>query len=452
MKNLCTLLLIPCALALAGAVSPASNEASKPTFSFHSHRQPGSTDHVVVRLEAGGQAKFSDSGKAQQEKMSVDCQLDYLEKTLDAPAPADATLRSVRDYRKAAAVVSVGDGQFRPALQPGHRLIAVEVAKQASLLFSPEGNLTRDELDVIDIQANSLLVDRMLPEGPVAVGSRWPHAAGLLAALLGLDDVSKTTVESTLKEVTDIVARFEFSGRVEGTIYGVSSSIEIKGKYRFDRRSHRIDWLALLVKEDRPASFVSDGVDAVSRLQMIIAPAEESAPLSDAALAKLELAPTAKRLCLSYPSPAGDWQCLYDRRWYVHHQRPKNPAAVLRLLDRGTLAGQCNLASLPRCAPEQVVSLEGFQEDVQRALGKNFGQFVAAGQSSNDDHYRIYRVVAEGSASEIPMRWLYYLVADPQGRQAAFTFTVEQKGIERFADADKILVQSLRFAEEKPQK
>ena len=49
------------------------------------------------------------------------------------------------------------------------------------------------------------------------------------------------------------------------------------------------------------------------------------------------------------------------------------------------------------------------------------------------------------------MRWIYYLVADPQGRQVAFTFTVEQRLVERFADADKPMVQSLRFAESKKQ-
>ena len=50
------------------------------------------------------------------------------------------------------------------------------------------------------------------------------------------------------------------------------------------------------------------------------------------------------------------------------------------------------------------------------------------------------------------MRWIYYLVAEPQGRQAAFTFTVEQKLVERFADADKPIVQSLRFAAAKAAK
>ena len=63
------------------------------------------------------------------------------------------------------------------------------------------------------------------------------------------------------KEVTDTVARFEFAGKVEGAVYGVSTKIEIKGKYRFDLRSKRIDWLAMLVQEDRESSFVEDGID-----------------------------------------------------------------------------------------------------------------------------------------------------------------------------------------------
>jgi hypothetical protein len=245
------------------------------------------------------------------------------------------------------------------------------------------------------------------------------------------------------------VARFEIAGRVEGAVYGVSTAIEIKGRYRFDLRTKRIDWLGMLVKEIRAGSFVADGVDVVSRVAITIAPIEEPASLSDAALAKLTLKPTPELLLLTFESQGGGWQCQYDRRWYIHHQRPKNDVAVLRLVDRGMLAGQCNLSSLPQKEPDKLVSLEEFQKDVQKALGKNFGEFIQAGQSTSPAGYRIYRVVVHGTASDIAMRWIYYLAADSQGRQAAFTFAVEQSLVERFADADKPLVQSLRFVEKK---
>lgn len=449
MKNTITFLL-------AILITTPTLAASK-SYSLQSQRKPGQTDRVVAVLEVGGETKFVAEGKPQQEKMSVVCNLDYLEKSLDVSTDADGTMRSVRDYEKASAIVKVGDGQFDPALKPDHRLIGVETAKQSALLFSPLGNLTRDELDAIDIQADSLLLDRLLPEKPVAVGDSWPHSEQFLAALLGLDEVAKTTVQSTLKEVKEegkgknarTLARFEITGRVEGAIYGVSTVIDIKGKYRFDMQTNRIDWLGMLVKEEREASFVTDGVDVVSRLQVTITPAKEPASLSDAALAKLALKPTPELTYLTYESNEDGWQCQYDRRWYIHHQRPKDTAAVLRFLDRGMLSGQCNLSSLAKREPDKLVSLADFQDDVRKALDKSFGEFVDAKESSNEAGYRTYRVVVHGTSSDIAMRWIYYLVADPQGRQVAFTFAVEQSILDRFADADKPLVQTLRFGEEK---
>ena len=196
----------------------------------------------------------------------------------------------------------------------------------------------------------------------------------------------------------------------------------------------------MLIKEDHDSSFVDDGIDVVSKLQVIVTPAEEPASLADAALAKLTLKPTPEMTHLTFECPDGSWRCQHDRRWYVHHQRAKNSAVVLRLLDRGMLSGQCNLSSLPSREPEKLVSLEEFQDDVRRALGKSFGEFIEAGQSANEANYRVYRVVVHGTSSDIAMRWIYYLVADPQGRQVALTFTVEQALLDRFADADKAMV------------
>ena len=412
---------------------------------FRSQRAPGQTDHVVVRLEVGGETKYTDEGKPKREKMSVLCDLDYVEKTLEAPTGSEAVWRAVREYQKVSADVKVGDGQFKPTLKPEHRLIAVEAGRQTTLLFSPGGSLTRDELDSIDIQANTLLLDRLLPEKAVAVGDRWPHSAELVAALLGLDEVAKTTVQSTLKEVTEDVARFELTGRVEGTIYGVSTAIEIKARYRFDLETKRIDWVGMLVKEVREGSFV-DGVDAVSRLAIIITPVPVPASLTDEALAGLTLKPTPKLLDLMHESPGG-WQCTYDRRWYLHYDRPKNSVVKLKFVDRGTPIGECFASSLPQRDPDKLVSLEEFQEDVRRALGKSFGEFIEASQSMSAANYRVYRVVVHGTSAEIAMRWIYYLVADPQGRQVAFRFPVEQSLVERFAEADKPLVESLRFVD-----
>jgi hypothetical protein len=441
--------LLLCFLVGMAVAASAVAADGNPTFTFRCQRKPGQTDRVRVLLEVGGETKYVDDGKPKRDKMSVACNLDYVEKTLEAPADADGVCRSLRDYQVVSVVVKVGDGQFEPRLRPDRCLIGAEAAKQTTLLFAPAGCLTRDELDVIDIQGNSLLVDRMLPDKPVSVGDRWEHSEQLMAALLGLDEVAKSSVQSTLKEVTDSVARFEFTGQVEGAIYGVSTKVEVKGKYRFDLRTKRIDWFAMLFQADWDVSFVADGMDAGSRLQMTITPVEEPSSLADAALAKLASKPTDELKQLIYESPDGGWQFEHDRRWHLHHQHAESTAAVLRLLNRGMPLGQCKLSSLPRREPDKLVSLAEFQDDVRQALGKSFGEFIEVGQSSNEANHSILRVVAHGTSSDIPMRWIYYLVTDSQGRQVAFTFAIEQELIERFADADKPLVGSLRFIETK---
>jgi hypothetical protein len=62
---------------------------------------------------------------------------------------------------------------------------------------------------------------------------------------------------------------------------------------------------------------------------------------------------------------------------------------------------------------------------------------------------RILRVRAKGKDNEIPVRWSYYLVSDPEGRQVTFAFRVEEKRLEAFGRADEQFVHSLRFVERK---
>ena len=54
---------------------------------------------------------------------------------------------------------------------------------------------------------------------------------------------------------------------------------------------------------------------------------------------------------------------------------------------------------------------------------------------------------SRGTVSEVPIRWIYYHVADQQGRQAVFAFVVEEKFYDRLGEKDQKLVDSFRFKE-----
>jgi len=439
MRNAAFLLLLWIVVPSLVAAPPTN------TYTFQSRRTPGQTDHVVIKMKAGGETKFTDQGRTQREKVDIACDLEYDEKTLETPADGEGLWRSVRNYT----AIHVGDDEFQPTLRPDRRLICAEANGQTTLLFSPRGLLTRSELDLIEVQGNTLLWDKILPEKAVAVHDTWKHSDAWMAAMLGLDEVAKTDVQSRLQEVTDKVARFEVNGRAEGAIHGATTRIELKGRYRFDLRSKRIDWLAMVIKESRDVSFVADGIDASSVFQMTANPIGDVHELSDEALKNVPLKSSPELTQLTHHSAGGGWQFDHDRRWHVF--REKNDSAVLRMMDRGEALGQCNVSSLADRAPDKLVSLDEFQSDVQKALGENFGGFIEASEKPDDAHHRVLRVVAEGKASDIPIQWTYYHVADSKGRQAAFVFTVEKSLLERFADADRLLVQSLRFVEPKPQ-
>jgi len=432
-----TLLLVPTLIAAAGAADAR--------YRFPSGRKPGDVDRVAVSLELGGELIERIGGKDSRAKLSVVCNLRYDEKTLDVPKTPGAPVRSARYYDKADAVIRVDEEGFKPQLRDPHRLIAVEADEKTATLFSPHGALSRDELDLINVSGNSLLLDGLLPDGPVAVGDSWKLTEKLLMPLLDLDTVDAADVKGTLVEVTVDVARFKLTGNVEGTTRGANTRIELKGKYRFNRKAKRIDWLGLLIQEDREIGEVVYGLDVVARLQVQIAPLADSPQLTETALQRISAKPAAKLTQLAHESKDAQWRFTYDRCWYVTTDRSE--LAVLRMLDRGEKVAQCNVSSLPTRPPDKLITLAEFQADVQRALGESFRRLVEAGQFANESDYRVYRVVAHGEVEKVPIQWNYYLLADRHGRQVVFAFTVEQKLLDRFKAADEKLLRNLRFLE-----
>lgn len=454
---------------------------AKPTFLLRSERKVGQTDQVAVVLEFSGNFLERARGKQSATATSGTDRLAYYEKTL-ATGPGRAG--SVRYYENADSDMTIKDQSRQQSLAEACRLVGVRVDLPVVTIFSARQSLTRDELEVVDILGNTLLLDRLLPEGPVAVAARWKPADEVMAALLGLDGATRCDVHCLLKEVTDKVARFELAGNVEGPVNDTSARIELRGRYRLDRRTNRIDWFALVTNERRESSDVAEGFEIATRLQTIITPLRTSPELADEKLAGVGLEPTPEKCKLTYRSPQGHWRVGYDRRWYPTGETPKS--ATLKLIDRQSLGAQCNIFSLPRREAGKPLSLKEFQSDVKKVLGDDFGEFVEAKESADKTRRCVLRVVVQGVAhakparpakpgnvaaktsdntsaanpadtaedsdppavkppAEVPIRWIYYHISDAEGRQVALTFTIEQPLVERFGDADKAIVESLRF-------
>jgi hypothetical protein len=431
-------------LVVVGLLPTCYASAASSTYDLRPQPKPGEVVRVEAQLEVGGEVKLAEQGKARALKMSVAGKVVYDEKSLSVRRTgATDGARSVRYYRDAQAVIKIDEGGIEPKLRDDRRFVVADEAEGRATLFSPAGPLTREELDLIDLPANSLLVDRLLPDHPVRLGDHWDHADALVGELLGLDAVSQNDTRSELKEVTGNRARLELTGRVLGAVGGVATEIEVKAKYRFDFNERRVTGLGLLVKEKRAIGHVNTGLDVVAKLQMALAPAEGDA-LSDKNLAGLSLEPRLELVALECPAPNKKFRIYHGRDW--HLMTDAGDTLALRYLRRGELVAQCNVSSLADVEPGKEPSLATFQHDLERSLGESFERYIEASESTTSTGHRIYRIVAEGHVSDLPIQWHYFLVADRAGRLAVFAFTVESELVERLGDADEALVSTIEFA------
>ena len=248
-------------------------------------------------------------------------------------------------------------------------------------------------------------------------------------------------VTSRLTEVTDDVAKVVLEGSLKGAVAGIGTEMQVKAKYNFDLKSKRINWFAMLVKEKRAVGHVGPGLDVVAKLIMKVTPIPQSVHLAPEITDQIPQSAEGLTL-LEFASPTGTFRFDYDRRWYVTSE--EKDVAILRLVDRGELVAQCNISPLTNVSKQ--LTLTDFQNEVRQSLGKNFGEFLAATEDTSEAGYNVYRVVANGQVSDLPIQWVYYLLTSPDGTRASLSFTMESNLAERFAAADRELVGSLRFS------
>ena len=178
----------------------------------------------------------------------------------------------------------------------------------------------------------------------MAVGQKRPVADNLVLMLLSLDELRQNSVQVLLKEVTPDLARWELNGKASGVVNGVSTEIELKAKFRYDRHRQCIDWFAMLVKEKREISLVEHGFDVVARVQVQVTPSGFTAfercgrqgTGDEAVLAALQFI---------YVLLVMEWSILHDRRWFLTDRRRE--LYVLRLLDQGAEVAMCKITPGP---------------------------------------------------------------------------------------------------------
>lgn len=404
----------------------------------------GSLQQVQVVLEVRGELRVKgEGGKVTKLPLLVEGGLKYDERLLESKQSPWAR-RSVRYYTQSEARIKVGTGTLTRTLSPNHQLLVAQTDKDGTTrIFSPASPLTRDEFDLVDVQGNSLALGCLLPAAPVKIGDQWKADSERLAILLGLEVVTQQAVVCTLSGVEQRTATIEIKGDVDGAVCGVPAKVTLHAKCNYDLAQKAVTWFAAVIKEQRDIGQAEPGLDVVARLRMSLSPVERSEHLTETQLAGVALDARPGTDLLAFQAERSHFRLLHDRRWRAVLDR--HDVCVLRLVDRGDLIAQCNISELPDQEAGKQITLEEFQADIQRGIGKNFGQFLEAHQSTRDDGRRVLRVVVSGMASEVPIQWVYYQLSDATGRRAALAFTLEAKLVERFAENDRTLAETVEF-------
>ncbi|GHT18096.1 hypothetical protein FACS1894189_5360 [Planctomycetales bacterium] len=426
------------------AAKTAVTPSAEGKYLLKSSRKKGSTDLVETLLEVTGDVKqVANDQKQTSNKMEVVAGFRY-EERIDKFSLTTDSLVSVRQYNLAKSKMKIGDRIKTPELDPELQTIVCSLEKDKVSLFSPKGSLRGEQLLLIeDLPGNTLTLDRLLPNKEVAVGETWKITDSVLRSFISVDAVTESNVEAVLTAVADNMAMVEVIGDVSGVYLGAATEMSIRAKYQFDIAAKRINWLGLLIEENRSIGHVGPGLDLVARLQVKISPNAEPQALNDETLADINTKPNTGVLKLKYDGGKAAWRFSHDRSWYVFQDDPQT--TILRKLEKGELVAQCNIADMGTVDVKTMTSIDKFQKDLIAGLGKNFGKVAAAEEHENKQGYKVYTVLIDGTVDDMSLRWIYNLMTDKVGRQSVVVFVVEADKLEQFGDADDVLLETYRM-------
>lgn len=410
----------------------------------------GDVIHVDAKMEVGGDLLAKDAeGNEAKLATSVVADLSYDERLINWSYYAEKPARSLRNYFTAKATLKTDELGADRELAKDDRVIVVDVAADgSSALNGLEQTLTRDEFDLVNVIGNSLLIERLLPNRSLKESEGWDHDAQTIGGLVGMDNVAVCEVRSVVTGMENRQVQIRLAGVIHGTVDGAASEMDLRGAYLFHLDERRITKFNMAIKEVRKAGEVSPGLDVVAKLSLVMTPLSKTnqADAFDTAqidAAKAKAPADLRRLRLE--SANRGYRFMHDKAWFLTAEQRE--ALSLRLMVAGELLGHCNITTLPARPADKPMTLQQFEDNVVKSLGDKLGEVKAANEWANASGHQCLGIVAVGTVDEVPMQWRYYFISDEGKRPTTVAVTVEQSAEERFADADRAIIDTLVLLE-----
>ena len=394
-----------------------------------------------TRVDVNG--KTQPSPNVEPLKLSASAALSYRERRLLGPGGEAEAFRSIRDYETTQADIVVGTEKSSSKLDDRLKLVVAQGRVDGVELYSLGGAFTSNELDLLRSPADSLALIALLPSKEIEVGDKWTVPGWAFQMLAAIDAISKGELTCSLASVEKQIARIKIEGKLEGAATGAISEVTVTGFYEYDLKDRCITQCDFTQVEKRGFGPVSPAFEFTARVRLIRKPAQLPGRLSDQKhLDAASEEPKASATALRFESP---WNIgfEYPRHWHLWKIQEK--AAVFRLIDQGNFIAQCDLAPIAPAKPGDHLPVADFQRDIRQALGERLKELGQGEVITTTDRSYVYRIVVSGAEGARPLTWIFYLIADPTGRQASLSVTVDTPQVEALANRERELLDTLRF-------
>jgi hypothetical protein len=412
--------------------------------------------HVFADIKTTGKV-FTNvgGGKTAPHDLNAAAVFRFRERRLP-PGGRDAeALRAVREFELATMQTRVGELDSGSELPANLRLIVASGRREGVRSYCPDALLTRDAVDLLELPGDPLGLTALLPRTAVEVGAEWKPADWATQMLATIEAIDKQDLTCRLASVNAGTARIDYAGKTSGQRFGANTEVEIKGHLLYDVTQKFVRAASAKYVVKSSIGTVSPGVDATVDVTVERSLSRSPGRLTDKVAEALALTPPPESLQLEFDAAPWGVRLKHDRNWYVFQALLEGTprVVILRLMEQGSLICQCNVSPIPSAPAGQHTPAERFEADIQQALGDRFQGIVSREKVPTADGRTILRIVTQGefevagdkAAVRIPMNWLYYLVAAPDGRQTSFVFAVEPAYLPTLADRDLQMVKSLEF-------
>jgi len=402
------------------------------------------TFRISVQVQATGTLKTPSKEKKPTDlPLELQASMDYVERRLPSAGRDARAWRSVRIFKQAHSKVVVKKQTTTIQISPQLFQVVAEGNRSGLVFYNSKVLLKRSDLDLLTVPGDPLCLLAALPTQDVELEETWTVPDWAAQMFAGIEAATTTKLTGKLLSVKDNQATLQFTGEVSGATAGAEVKVILNGTANFDLKQQMLTSFKLTQQEQRSISTVSPGMDVTATIQWKRSKALPSEAIPDMPTSGIPLDPPPISKLLQFQSKHWNVRLQHDRNWHLFQELPE--VTVMRLVESGSLISQCNIAKIRSARPGEHVPPEQFEKDIRTSLADQLSDIVDAGEVPSDNGNFIFRVITAGSATDLEMIWVYYLCANPDGRQVSFVFAVERANLEVLNDRDLAIVKSLEF-------